>query len=163
VKEMSLKEKLEQINKDSSSQNTDIEQVKNEWIERVEALFAQTTDWLAPYLKEGLFKIVEKVKNINEEQLGAYRMKQLEYEFGEHCLIIEPMGRNIIGSWGRIDIYFRGNKTDKYLLILLGDTFDTATWYLSSFQDKRLRFDWNKDNFEKLIENWIDNNSFKLI
>lgn len=157
---MSLKDKLEKLNKETSSQKVDLERVKKDWLEKIDELYSQTNDWFDSYIKEGLFTVVEKEKKINEEHLGVYQTKQLEYEFGQNCLVIEPMGRNIIGAWGRVDVYFRGNKSDKYILVLLGEKFESATWYLSSFQDKRKRLEWNKENLEKLIENWIDKNTF---
>jgi hypothetical protein len=80
----------------------------------------------------------------------------LEYKFGQYSLIFEPMGRNIIGAWGRVDVYVSGFKSDKYMLILIGDSFNDADWFFSSFQDKRIKMAFNKDNIEKIIENWID-------
>jgi hypothetical protein len=156
---MSLKEKLEKINKVSSLENVDIEKVKQEWFDRVNTLYTQTKDWFKSYITDGLFVIVEKDKKINEEHLGSYTIIQLEYEFGEHSLVFEPMGRNILGAWGRIDVYLRGSKSDRYMLILLGEKFDSADWILSSFQDKSIRIPLNKENLEKIIENWIDTNS----
>ncbi len=157
---MSLKDKLEKINKEASLPSIDIENVKKEWVSKVEKLYNQIKDWFSSYIDDGLFDIVEKSKIITEENLGGYDIKQLECKFGKNCLVIEPMGRDILGAWGRVDVYFRGNKSDKYMLVLLGEEFNSAAWHLLSFQDKSKRMEWNKENLEKLIENWIDKNTF---
>ena len=159
---MSLKEKLVKINRTSATESVDLEKVTQDWIERVNALYIQINDWFQSYLTDGLFVIVKKEKQINEEHLSSYGICQLEYEFGNHSVVFEPMGRNILGEWGRIDVYLRGGKVDKYILVLIGDTFDSAEWVLSSFQDRSIKVPFNKENLEKVIENWIDDNSIML-
>ncbi|OIP02196.1 MAG: hypothetical protein COX70_01870 [Flavobacteriales bacterium CG_4_10_14_0_2_um_filter_32_8] len=157
---MGLKDKLQKLSKTETTKKIDLEKVISEWQTEVEKTLKETLDWLKPYLEQGLLKAVEKEKTIKEEILGEYTIKQLEYEFGKFRLVFEPMGRNILGAWGRIDVYLRGSKTDKYVLVLLGENFKISKWYLSSFQDKSKRTEFNKKNLEKLIEEWIDKNTF---
>lgn len=157
---MGLKDKLQKISKTETTKKVDLKKVLSEWQKQVQITLTKTQDWLKPYLEQGLLKVVENEKTINEEIFGEYKVKQLEYEFGKYRLVFEPMGRNILGAWGRIDVYFRGNKTDKYVLVLLGEKFETSKWYLSSFQNKSKRIEFNKENLEKLIEDWIDQNTF---
>ena len=155
-KKMSLKEKLQQINKTAISKQNDAEKIKNNWISKIENLYSQTKEWFDPYLKEGLFSENKKKKFIHEEDIGHYEVTQLEYEFGKYSLIFEPMGTNIIGAFGRIDVYLTGKKSDKYMLVLLGDDFKSANWFIASFQNKSNKFEFTKSHFEQIIENWID-------
>ena len=157
---MGLEDKLQKLSKTKTPKKVDSEKVLFEWKTEVEKTLKKTMDWLKSYQDKGLLKAMEKEKTIREEVLGEYKVKQLEYEFGKFRLVFEPMGRNILGAWGRIDVYLRGSKTDKYVLILLGEKFETSKWYLSSFQDKSKRTDFNKKNLENLIEDWIDKNTF---
>jgi len=157
---MGLEDKLQKLNKSDTSKKVDLKKVLLEWQTQVKDTLDETQNWLKSYLDQGLLKVVEKEKTINEEILGEYKVKQLEYEFGKFRLVFEPMGRNILGAWGRIDVYLRGNKTNKYVLVLLGEKFETSKWYLSSFQNKSKRDEFNKVNLEKLIEDWIDKNTF---
>ena len=84
---------------------------------------------------------------------------QLEFEFDAFRLVFEPMGRNILGAIGRIDVYLRGRKTDKYVLVLLETEEGNTKWVLSTFSDKSVRIEFNKVNMERLIEDWIDQNT----
>ncbi len=130
-----------------------------EWLAEIDRTLNETKFWFKPYIESGIFRIVEKEIFITEEYLGAYRTKQLEYEFGTFRLVFEPMGRNIFGASGRIDVYLRGNKVDKYMIVLLETEEGIRKWFLSPFKDKSIRIEFNKANMEKLIEDWIDQNT----
>ena len=157
---MGLEDKLQKLSKFETTKKIDLQKVVLEWQTEVKKTLGKTQDWLKPYIDKGLLQVVEKEKSINEEILGEYKVKQLEYEFGKFRLVFEPVGRNILGAWGRIDVFLRGNKVDKYLLVHLGEDIKIAKWYLSSFQNKSIRTEFTKANLEKLIEEWIDKNSF---
>ena len=156
---MSLKEKLQSLNKSKNDTKIDWEKKKTDWQTEIDKTLNETKEWFQQYINSELFRVVEIEKSITEEYLGTYNVKQLEYEFGTFRLVFEPMGRNILGALGRIDIYLRGNKTDKYLLVLLETEDGTSKWFLSSFKDKTKRMEFNKTNMEKLIEDWIDQNT----
>ena len=155
---MNLKEKLEKLNDSRFVEQIDWEKRKADWQMQVEEILNETKRWFQPYIESRLFQLVETEKTLTEEDLGTYRAKQLEYLFGSFRLVFEPVGRNILGASGRIDVYMRGNKIDKYVLVLL-ETNDGLRWFLSPFKDKSIRMEFNQTNMEKLIEDWIDQNS----
>jgi hypothetical protein len=157
---MSLKDKLRKISEADKKVEVDIPKIISQWQHEVEKTLNETKVWFKEYIDQGIFTVIETEKSLNEEIIGDYKIKMIEYEIGKFRLVFEPMGHNIIGAWGRIDVFFRGNKTDKYVLILLGEKFETSTWFLSSFQNKSIRIEFNKVNVEKLVEEWIDKNSF---
>ncbi len=156
---MSLKDKLQKLNESKQSSAIDWESRKTEWQKAVQTVLTEIKEWFKPYIESGLFQIVETEKSITEEYLGTYNTNQLEFQFNSFRLVFEPMGRNILGAMGRIDVYLRGRKTDKYVLILLETKDKEANWFLSTFKDKSVRIEFNKANTEKLIEDWIDENT----
>ncbi|MCD4795385.1 MAG: hypothetical protein K8R54_19290 [Bacteroidales bacterium] len=157
---MGLKDKLEELNKTKSIDEIDTQKIISDWQKEVKETLGKTKKWFKSYIDKGLLKTIENNKNITEEQLGSYEIDLLEYEFGRNSfLVFEPVGRNILGAWGRIDVYLRGRKTDKYILVLLGDNFKNAKWFLAPFTDKSKKIEFNKANLEGLIEKWIDQNT----
>lgn len=156
---MSLKTKLQKLNGYKSANTIDWEKIKTDWQAEIETTLNETKIWFQSYIESELFRVVETEKSITEEYLGTYKVKQLEYEFGTFRLVFEPMGINIMGAMGRIDVYLRGRKTDKYILVLLETKEGQSKWFLSSFKDKSIRIVFNKSNLEKLIEDWIDQNT----
>lgn len=153
---MGLTEKLRAIRDAEKQKSEDIGLLKRQWQEAVDKVLSETKNWFNEYLEQGLFKAIEDKKTIHEELLGAYDVRTIDYEIGQYRLVFEPIGRVIIGSWGRIDVYFRGHKTDKYMLILLGESFESAKWYIAPFQDRANRKEFSKENIEQIIETWID-------
>jgi hypothetical protein len=99
---------------------------------------------------------------ITEEFLGAYEIPRLELFLGEKGLserieevvIFEPVGRNVIGANGKIDIYLRGRISDKALLLLMRDDNENLHWELTKNKKDRVVFD--KNNFENLLDEWLN-------
>ncbi len=53
---------------------------------------------------------------INEEYLGSYETKKLILNFNSDTVIFTPVGRNIIGARGRIDMEGKAGKV-KFVLV----------------------------------------------
>ncbi len=157
---MSLTEKLRAIRDAENQKKDDSIKLKEQWQEAVQKILTETKSWFSEYIEQGLFKAIEGKKIVHEELLGEYSVSTIDYEIGNFRLAFDPIGRVILGSWGRIDVYFRGNKTDKYMLILIGESFDNAKWYLSPFQDRSNRKEFTKENIESIIETWIDQHKY---
>jgi len=155
---MSLKEKLEKLNK-SNGDSVDWQKRKTDWQNDVDIILTETKKWFQPYLDSNLFILKETKKTITEEFIGTYSVSLLEFEFGTYRLVFEPVGRNILGAMGRIDVFLRGSKSDKYMLILLETKAGESKWFLSPFKDKSQRVEYTHSNIEKLIETWLDQNT----
>jgi len=153
---MGLTEKLRAIRDAEKQKSEDIGLLKQQWQEAVDKVLNETKNWFSEYLELGLFKAIEDKKTIHEELLGDYVVNTIEYEISQYRLVFEPVGRIILGSWGRIDVYFRGHKTDKYILVLLGESFENAKWQIAPSQDRTKRKDFTKENIESIIETWLD-------
>jgi hypothetical protein len=156
---MSLKDKLEKFKEEKKSSDIDWNQRKLEWKDQIDQLFKTIEEWFSDYVLDDYMKKELGTKVIKEEYLGDYEVPTLTYEIGPYSMHFEPMGRNIIGGKGRIDMYLKGYKSSKYLLILAEDDEKSDYWVLVPFNDKTKRIKLEKESLEKLIESWIDKSS----
>jgi hypothetical protein len=74
---------------------------RTEWEELLRELAAQIQGWCGK--KVWPCETIETP--ITEKQLGSYLGITLHIHTGTGALIVEPVGRNIIGGEGRVDIY----------------------------------------------------------
>ncbi|GEM_PF-741278 len=153
---MSLREKLEKYKVGYKEADIDWNAKKEEWKSHVEKVFAKITYWLNEYVENGYMKRIPGSKLIREENLGEYEVPTLTYEIGPHTIHFDTMGQNIIGGKGRIDVYLKGYKSTRYLLVLVDDNEGHEDWVLVPFSDKTDRVKFDKKSLEKLIESWID-------
>jgi hypothetical protein len=153
---MTLTEKLQKIKNAKNLHDEDPVHQRKVWQLEIEKIYAEIKLWFSSYIDSGLFNVIEPPKNIEEEALGIYTVNVLELEFGNLRLVFEPIARNIFGYNGLMYVYIRGNKSDRYQLLLQETDNDTQKWILSSFKDRSIRFDFNKANMERLLEQWID-------
>lgn len=158
---LDLREKLKKLSERRKESAIDWDQIKTAWVAAVDKLYGDIENWFNEYLNEGY--MISKLSKINlsEEFLGNYEISSLELFLGdkskedvEEVIVLEPIGRNVIGANGRIDIYLRGRKSEKALLLLMrNDDTDDYHWELA--RNKRDRVVFDKNAFEVLINDWL--------
>ncbi len=83
----------------------DWEGKKKLFIEKVEELYKQIeNDYLKKYIESGKIEIKRKKVHIPEEHIGDYYIDKLIITIGDKKVILNPIGANIIGGYGRVDI-----------------------------------------------------------
>ena len=83
----------------------DWEGKKNLFIEKVEELYKKIEDdYLKKYIENGKVKIDRKKTHIHEEYIGDYDIDKLIITIGDKKVVLNPVGVNIIGGYGRVDI-----------------------------------------------------------
>ncbi len=75
---------------------------------------------------------------------------------GGSRIILEPTGTNIIGAFGKADLYFRGHGEEKVLLLLIENEDERLRWELWKSSDERDKFPFTQDTFEKLLNRWLE-------
>jgi hypothetical protein len=110
------KEKFEEYLK--TQQNTqdktiDWELKKEEWIKEVETFLEQIKYYFEKYKDIVIHK---QLLTINEEYLGSYKTNKLIVKFNNDTVTFTPIGRNIIGAKGRIDMEGKAGKV-KFVLV----------------------------------------------
>ncbi len=152
---MSLKEKFRKLRASDGDGKIDWEKNKKAWIESVNCLYKTMHDgWLSELEDENLLSIEYAPISITEEYIGTYVIDKMEISYPKGCIVLEPVGRNIIGGEGRIDFYFQGEISKGVMLILFHKDSEDE-WFMVSKQDKHDRYLLTRSTFEKAIDQWI--------
>ena len=152
---MTLKDKLKKISDKKETNIIDWEKNKEEWIKSVDKLFTIIQDhWFSELEDEGLLKIFISTVSISEEFLGTYSISKMEILFATGSVILEPLGRNIIGGHGRIDCYLKGEISNGIMLILNRENNEDK-WFVVNKQNRTNRELLTQSKFEEVIDKWI--------
>lgn len=155
---ITLKEKLaERAKLQERGKDTHWDKRKDSWIEQVIKLYDTIEQWLQEYIHDG-YMVCHRSKKakITEKDIGTYDIDILEIDIEGDIVVFEPIGTNVIGASGRIDVYLRGHKADHVMLLLFdtnGDREQNWRWKLVFEEDY---FDFNKARFEELLLFWFE-------
>jgi hypothetical protein len=153
---MGLKEKLEKIGETENKKDIDWEAVKTQWVNRVDELYKKISKWFSDLEKEGYVKIKYPREEIYDEYLGNYYIKAMEIKFANNeTIVFEPISKNIMGADGRIDVYVRGLKVDKQMLLLFENGNGKYKWEIWPSKHGKNKKPLTKKNLETLFEEWV--------
>jgi hypothetical protein len=152
---MSLKEKLKKLEEKEKEQVVNWEEKRRIWLSSVAELYQKIEQWFKPLIDENLMQLERTDKQLDDGPLGEYGIPQLEVAMGDKTVIFEPIARNVIGAQGRIDLYVRGYKEEKWFLLRFEESENKSSWELCKSTNKFDRKPLNKSNLETLFEQWI--------
>lgn len=90
---------------------------RDTWLEHVGQLYIAVEEILKDYVKSKKVKLnKDKNKDIFEDFIGKYSVKLLEIDVFERKAILEPIGMNIIGASGRVDLVGESGRV-KFVLV----------------------------------------------
>lgn len=92
----------------------DPQSVIRDWLAQQDALYAQIRYWLTQPEREGLIRIRDEQKEVQEEPLGRYEAPVLFLETDWETLRVEPVARIVNGAMGRIDMH---TKNQRFILL----------------------------------------------
>jgi hypothetical protein len=130
---MALKDTLKRLLEDSgSAQPLDRAAVIAEWQKAVGALLAQIQEFLQEYKDDGTIQFTDGVTQLSEESLGTYRIPNLVLRAGPAVLMVQPIGRLVVGATGRVDLYRQGRGTESERVVALRDASPSqpSSWVL---------------------------------
>lgn len=117
---MSKKEFNEFISKQtkviSDEKSIDWDFEKDEWLQQLSKFYKKVEGFLEEYLKNKKVLLNYTEKEIFEEYIGSYSVKVLNIELGNHKIKFEPIGTNLIGAKGRVDL-IGANGQIKFILV----------------------------------------------
>ncbi|PWE13036.1 hypothetical protein [Alcaligenes faecalis] len=87
-----------------SSTHLTIEQEKELWINKLAELYSLVNKSLEDYVNSGDVRITRSPVTLHEEQIGSYRVDQLEILIGRQVVRLKPIGTFLIGARGRVDM-----------------------------------------------------------
>jgi len=150
-------EKLKKLATNQPESSLDGDAKRNAWTKQVNSLYKKVQNWLSDHVKNDY--ITFNVRNIKlvEENLGTYEMDSLELELvGGHQVIFQPVEMNILDSVGRVDVFHRGDKPHKVMLLLGNEGKNKFSWELWKGFKKEEQLSFNRESLEALLNQWIE-------
>lgn len=139
------------------TREVDWDKRKNIWLYCINDLYDDVERWFPDYKEEG-FMVFDrsKEKTISEKDIETYTIHILEIDIEGDIIVFEPIGTNVVGAFGRIDVYLRGHKADQVMLLLTyqEDNYVKSKQWTLLFE--KYHFDFNKARFEELLLMWFD-------
>ncbi len=155
--DISLKETLKKRAKQQlEEKGIDWKERKDIWLKCVKALYDEFEHWFPDYIEEGFMAFDKsKKKTISEKDIETYDIDILEINIEGDIVVFDPIGTNIVGAFGRVDVYLRGHKADKVMLLLSysDKNHEQHTHWKLLFET--YQFDFNKARFEELLLLWF--------
>jgi len=94
---------------------------KTEWLSNLKALLDNINTWLTPAVRAGTANVSSQAFSISEELLGNYEASGLALDFGKgRRVLVEPIAGICIGASGRVELHFRGCRTNGTVVLLHG-------------------------------------------
>ena len=87
---------------------------RNEWIGYLDQFYKTVEQFLSEYVKDGKISYRYSEKKIIEDYIGEYPANVLQIELGPHTIKFEPIGTNLIGAKGRVDLIGANGKIKLY-------------------------------------------------
>ena len=89
---------------------------KLRWLHYIDEFYSRVEEWLVPYKEKDLLQYAFEEITLSEENIGDYKTRRLRLEISNDSVVFEPVGTNLIGAFGRIDMVGK-NGTIKFLLV----------------------------------------------
>jgi hypothetical protein len=84
---------------------------RDEWLRHLEELYDRTESFLAEYIKDGEIQLSYRDIELNEENIGSYRARQMILKIGRQEITMTPVGTLLIGAKGRVEVVGPAGRT----------------------------------------------------
>lgn len=92
------------------------EEVRTEWIHRLDDLYSKIESFLAKYLSSGQIRLEYRAIELNEEGIGAYNARKMVLHIGRQEVDLVPIGTLFIFCKGRVDVIGPAGKAEIMLV-----------------------------------------------
>jgi len=150
-----LERKLKRLAEESAVQQEKYDEIRKEWIAEVSRLFDEVESWLHKWAGKGYLTVRRSSVSLSEEHLGDYEIPQLELIAGPERIVLEPLGRHILGALGRIDLYLAGFKSDARMVLWLEDVEGSRRWEVWTDRYGGPRLPFNQETLERIMTEWL--------
>lgn len=99
-----FKEFVEKQAKNSQEVKTDWVKKLDDWKRYLNQFYSMVDGFLKPYVDSKKIEIQRAGIDLQEEYIGAYTVSKLIIRLGENEVVLEPIGTNLIGAKGRVDM-----------------------------------------------------------
>jgi hypothetical protein len=150
-----LEEKLKKLTDHSAARQIEWDEIKKEWIEEISRLFGEVEGWLQRWVEKGYLKVERSSITLSEVNFGDYEIPKLELVAGPEKIVLEPVGRNILGALGRIDLYLAGFRSDARMVLWLEDVEGARRWEVWKERFGGMRISFNQATLEQIMAEWL--------
>jgi hypothetical protein len=84
---------------------------RDDWLGQLRKLYDAIESFLAEYIKAGEIKINYRNIDLNEENIGSYRARQMILKIGRQEITMTPVGTLLIGAKGRVEVVGPAGRT----------------------------------------------------
>lgn len=99
-----FKEFVEKQAKTSQEVKIDWAKKLDDWKRYLDQFYSMVDGFLQPYVESNKIEIQKADIGLQEEYIGAYTVSKLTIRLGENEIILKPIGTNLIGAKGRVDM-----------------------------------------------------------
>jgi hypothetical protein len=117
--------------------------VRDQWLETVRDFCNEVTGWSEA---QG-WTVTRKQLDITEELLGSYVAPLLTVQTEHGAVMVEPIGRAVIGAAGRIDLY----AYPTLFRVMLLQSLKNGQWLIRTDSGIFLKQPWNEATFVELV------------
>ncbi len=87
------------------------DQVRDEWLAHLEALYSMIESLLGRYISSGQISVRYKSIDLNERDIGSYQARQMILRIGRQEVDLVPAGTLFIGCKGLVDVIGSAGKS----------------------------------------------------
>jgi len=156
---MSLLELVEQKQQKFLQQREDSQSEEATWQEAVKALYQQIITWLKPLANRGLVKLFIKpmpTDSYYDEDTGDMELRDEDHLiikfFNGEVIKLVPVGLNVIGAYGRVDMQL-GLRDMMIVLEEKHGDWQFAERYTRTGLET---YPFNQEHFEKLVAEFVE-------
>jgi len=147
-----LTELLDEKRRASEERGEDFQHQREQWLDRLNALYKEIEGWLYPAREKGHLSITYRKIPLMEDLLGRYEAPVMRIQFYNGRFIdLTPAGLHVIGARGRVDIDF-GDRD----VAIVGNMEDEG-WTFAERKGRHYeRFPFNQESFEALLSDFVE-------
>jgi hypothetical protein len=122
-----------------------------DWNNQVRELYEQIKEWLKHFEDEGLLSFEKRNEQYDIPLFGTKQVLVIKF-FNGQTIEFEPVGFNIVGGYGRLDMQLGLRKIMIILKEKEGDWIFTERYGLENTPT----YDFNQDSFEQIVTEFVD-------
>lgn len=148
---MSLEETARKLAKNAVEPAPSWDAERVAWLAALDCLYADVAGWLSPLAAGGLVSSERTPVRLSEPDLGVYGAPALVLTFTTEAVVLQPVGRQVFGVRGRVDVFRRGAREHAQMLLLVGERA-APCWEIWPSRDASLRKPLDHASFENLLD-----------
>lgn len=169
-----FEEMLNKHKKNSEENKINWDEKKNEWLNFVKTFYESIEKWVKPYQDDKKLSFNYEKISLTEEYIGTYYVDCMTINFAGQRVKLTPIGTNLIGTKGRIDMegargivrFILADKNSKGIGFSISVSINGEQQPEQSNKTKIIEWTWKialKDSRKMLLEDFNEENFFDVL